>query len=74
MPSVTVHPNVDAGNITINSAIPVNFIPNDIEFQITNGPLTVTVTVRQLPATYYTVTKGVESYMIDNNRWGTRHQ
>jgi len=74
MPSVTVQPNVAAGNITINSAIPVNFIPKDIEFKITNGPLTETVTVQQLPATYYTVTKGVQSYMIDNNTWGIRNQ
>jgi hypothetical protein len=74
MPSVTVQPNVAAGNITITSAIPINFIPKDIEFQITNGPLTETVTIRQLPATYFTVTKGVQSYMIDNNVWGIRYQ
>lgn len=62
MPSViTVQPNVAAGNITINSAIPINFIPKDIEFQITNGPLTETVTVRQLPATYYSTEKGIRS-------------
>src|SRR5690554_2849680 len=74
MPSVAIQPNVAAGNITINSTIPVNFIPKDIEFQITNGPLTETVNVRQLPATYFTVTKGVRSYMIDNNTWGIRYQ
>ena len=74
MPTVSVQPNVAAGNITISSAIPVNFIPKDIEFKITNGPLTETVTVQQLPATYYTVTKGVQSYMIDNNTWGIRYQ
>jgi hypothetical protein len=74
MPSITVQPNVAAGNITITSAIPINFIPKDIEFQITNGPLTETVTIRQLPATYFTVTKGVQSYMIDNNVWGIRYQ
>lgn len=74
MPSVTVQPNVAAGNITISSVIPVNFIPKDIEFKVTNGPLTETVTVQQLPATYYTVTKGVQSYMIDNNTWGIRYQ
>ena len=74
MPAVTVQQNVAAGNITINSAIPVNFIPKDIEFKVTNGPLTETVTVQQLPATYYTVTKGVQSYMIDNNTWGIRYQ
>ncbi|MDD4412010.1 MAG: hypothetical protein PHO58_05940 [Bacilli bacterium] len=74
MPTVSVQPNVAAGNITISSAIPVNFIPKDIEFKITNGPLTETVTIRQLPATYFTVTKGVQSYMIDNNVWGIRYQ
>jgi hypothetical protein len=79
MPSVTVQPNVAAGNITITSAIPINFIPKDIEFQITNGPLTETVTVRQLPATYFTVTKGVQSYMVDRDWlgrdvWGIRYE
>lgn len=74
MPSVNVQPNMAAGTITINSEIPVNFIPKDIEFKITNGPLTETVTIRQLPATYFTVTKGVQSYMIDNNVWGNRYQ
>jgi hypothetical protein len=78
MPSITV-PNVAAGNITITSAIPINFIPKDIEFQITNGPLTETVTVRQLPATYFTVTKGVQSYMVDRDWlgrdvWGIRYE
>jgi hypothetical protein len=79
MPSVTVQPNVAAGNITITSEIPINFIPKDIEFQITNGPLTETVTVRQLPATYFTVTKGVRSYMVDRDWlgrdvWGIRNE
>lgn len=79
MPSVTVLPNVAAGNITITSAIPINFIPKDIVFQITNGPLTETVTVRQLPATYFTVTKGVRSYMVDRDWlgrdvWGIRYE
>lgn len=61
MPSVTFQPNVAAGNITISSEIPVNFIPKDIEFKITNGQLTETITVRQLPATYYTTEKGIRS-------------
>ena len=63
MPLVTVQPNTSAGTITITSAIPVNFIPKDIEFKITNGQLTETVVVQQLPQTYYTVTKGVQSFM-----------
>ncbi len=74
MPTITVQPNVAAGTITITSPIPENFIPKDIEFQVTNGQLTETVTVQQLPATYFTVTKGVQSYMIDNGRWGIRYQ
>jgi hypothetical protein len=61
IPSVTVQPDVAAGNITITSAIPINFIPKDIEFEVTNGQLTEKVTVRQLPATYYTTEKGIRS-------------
>ncbi len=60
-PTVTVQPNVAAGTITISSPIPVNYIPKDIEFKVTNGQLTEIVVIRQLPATYFTVTKGVES-------------
>ena len=63
MPTVTVQPNVAAGTITINSPIPVNYIPKDIEFKVTNGSFTETVTVRQLPATYFTTTKGIKSSM-----------
>lgn len=60
---VTVQPNVAAGTITINSPLPVNYIPKDIEFQVTNGSFTETVTVRQLPATYFSTTKGIKSSM-----------
>ncbi len=74
MPTITVQPNVAAGTINISSSIPINFIPKDIEFQVTNGQLTETVTVQQLPATYFTVTKGVQSYMIDNGSWGIRYR
>ena len=74
MPTITVQPNVAAGTINISSSIPINFIPKDIEFQVTNGQLTETVTVQQLPATYFTVTEGVQSYMIDDNTWGIRYQ
>ena len=63
MPTVTVQPNVAAGTITINSPIPINYIPKDIEFKVTNGSFTETVTVRQLPATYFTTTKGISSSM-----------
>ena len=65
MPTVMVAAGVASGNITITSPIPVNFIPKDIEFQITNGTLTETVTIQQLPPTYFTVTKGVSSYLPD---------
>ena len=64
--TVTVELGVAAGTITINSPIPVNYIPKDIEFQVTNGSFTETVTVRQLPATYFTTTKGIESNMRTN--------
>jgi len=74
MPTITVQPNVAAGTINISSSIPINFIPKDIVFQVTNGQLTETVTVQQLPATYFTVTEGVQSYMIDNGSWGIRYR
>ena len=61
MPTITVQPNVAAGNITVNSPIPVNYIPKDIEFQITNGQLTETVKIRQLPPIYYSTEKGEKS-------------
>lgn len=64
-PTVTVQPNIAAGTIIINSPVPVNYIPKDIEFKATNGTLTETITVQQLPATYFTVTKGVASYLPD---------
>lgn len=60
-PSVTVQHNVASGTIIIDSPIPINFIPKDIEFQVTNGQLTETITVQQLPATYYTTEKGYRS-------------
>lgn len=66
MPSITVQPNVAAGTITINSPIPTNYIPKDIEFQVKSGSFTETVTVRQLPDTYFTTTRGVSSAHYDN--------
>ena len=68
MPAVTVQPDVASGIITISSTVPVNYIPKDIVFQITNGQLTETVIVRQLPATYFTVTKGIASHMPEGDR------
>ncbi len=68
MPAVTVQPDVASGIITISSTVPVNYIPKDIVFQITNGQLTETVIVRQLPATYFTVTKGKASHMPEGDR------
>lgn len=65
-PTVTVQPNAAAGTIVINSPIPVNYIPKDIEFEVTNGSFTETVTVTQKPATYFTTTKGVSSAHYDN--------
>ena len=68
MPAITVQPDVASGIITISSTLPVNYIPKDIEFQITNGQLTETVIVRQLPATYFTVTKGIASHIPGEDR------
>lgn len=65
-PTVYVKPNVASDTITISSPIPVNYIPKDIEFKITNGPLTETVTVRQYAGTYFTTTEGVQSAHYDN--------
>ena len=63
MPTVIVDPNTVSGTIKITSSIPTNYIPKDITFKISNGELTETVIVKQLPATYFTTTKGVESSM-----------
>lgn len=68
-PTVAVAPNVASGTITINSAIPVNYLPKDIEFQVTNGSLTETIKVRQLPATYFTAEKGDRSSLRPDGRW-----
>lgn len=61
MLSVIVDSTTVSGTIKITSSIPTNYIPKDITFKITNGPLTETVIVEQLPATYFTTTKGVRS-------------
>lgn len=60
-PSVSLQSGVASGTIVITSAIPVNQIPKDIEFKLTNGHLTETVVVRQLPPTYFTTEKGNRS-------------
>lgn len=72
-PSVTVQPNVAAGTITISSPIPVNYIPKDIEFKVTNGSFIETVTVRQLPPTYFTTTKGIKSSMRNSLPTGLKN-
>ncbi|MBF6598467.1 MAG: hypothetical protein ITF98_09630 [Fermentimonas sp.] len=64
-PTVTVQAGVAAGTIIINSPIPVNYIPKDIVFDVTNGTLTESVIIRQLPSTYFTVTKGIASNLPD---------
>lgn len=60
-PTITVQENVAAGTINIYSVVPINFIPKDIEFKVTNGTLTETIVVRQLPPTYFTMEKGTKS-------------
>lgn len=66
IPAITVQPNVAAGTIKIVSRVPVNFIPKDIEFKVTNGSLTETIVVRQLPPTYFTMEKGTKSNLRNN--------
>ena len=71
LPTITVASGVASGNITITSSIPVNFIPKDIEFEVTNGQLTEKIVVRQLPPTYYTSEKGVKSNL--RNQLASNH-
>lgn len=66
VPTITVQPNVASGTITISSPTPVNYIPKDIEFQITNGQLTEKILIRQYAGTYFTTTEGVQSAHYDN--------
>lgn len=66
LPVVTVAAGVTTGKIRIESKLPVNFIPKDIEFKVTNGVLTETITIQQLPSTYFTVTKGIASSDYEN--------
>lgn len=68
-PTVNVQSDIASGIISINSPIPVNYIPKDIEFQITNGKLTETVKIRQLPATYFTMEKGERSNLRPDGQW-----
>ena len=70
-PTVTVQPNVASGTITIDSPIPVNFIPKDIEFKVTNGSLTETITIQQLPATYFTAERGDRSSERPSGNWNS---
>lgn len=66
MPSVIVASGVGAGNITITSPIPVNLVPKDIEFKITNGPLTEVVKIKQTPGVYFTNEKSVRSSQFNS--------
>lgn len=60
-PTISVTPNVASGEISISSPIPQNYIPKDIKFKVTNGPLTEEIVVRQLPPTYFSVQLGTGS-------------
>lgn len=71
IPTITVEPNCASGTITITSTVPVNFIPKDIEFKITNEVLTQTVTVRQLPGSYFTSERGNKS--SERNQLESQH-
>lgn len=67
MPTVTVQPSVASGTISITSPIPINYIPKDIEFKITNGQLTESIIIKQMPATYFTVERGVRGLGENGN-------
>lgn len=71
IPTIAVESNCASGTITITSTVPVNFIPKDIEFKITNGVLTQTVIVRQLPASYFTSEKGNKSSLRPTGNWSS---
>lgn len=75
-PTVTVDDNVSNGKIHIQSALPTNYLPKDIEFQVTNGDFTETVKVRQFPSSYFTTIKGVGSKVgtFGYWRWGRFHE
>lgn len=66
IPNITVAPGVTAGEITITSKIPTNLVPKDIEFKVTNGPLTETIKVRQTPGIYFTNEKSVRSSQFNS--------
>ena len=65
-PSVVVAEGVTAGEITITSPIPVNLVPKDIEFKVTNGRLTETIKMRQTPGVYFTNEKSVRSSQFNS--------
>lgn len=65
-PTVTVAPGVTAGEITISSPIPTNLVPKDIEFKVTNGPLTEVIVIRQTPGVYFTNEKSDKSSQFKN--------
>lgn len=55
--SITYDQNVNNGNITITSRIPINFVPDTITFTVTNNDnLSQNVTVMQYPPLYITST------------------
>lgn len=64
----TITINNDTKKITVTSAVPVNYIPKDITFTVYSEPsssltLEQQVVIKQLPATYFTTTKGIRSYI-----------
>lgn len=66
MPTVVVASGVGTGNITITSPIPVNLVPKDIEFKVTNGALTEVVNIKQTPGVYFTNEKSVKSSQFNS--------
>ena len=61
LPSVsTVNGANDKTYLAINNPVPINFVPLDIEFDVTNGEITEHVKVTQYPPRYVTAFPGVK--------------
>ena len=70
-PSITTVTRAnDKTFLVINSPIPINFVPLNIEFDVTNGEMTEHVNITQYPPRYVTAFQGarkVDYYQGDEN-------
>lgn len=66
MPRVVVAAGVTAGDIRVDSPIPTNLVPKDIEFKVTNGTLTEVVKIRQTPGIFFTNEKSIRSSQFNS--------